>query len=156
FVSKQVEPYEFRLERDPEWAMSEGSKFFEGKAGVQATLEKITAKLHELGISYAVVGGMAMFKYGYRRFTEDVDLLVTREGLRAIHEKLNGRGYLPPFRGSKNLQDTERGVKIEFLLTGDFPGDGKPKPVSFPDPDAVASELDGIRYVNLPTLIELK
>lgn len=156
FVSKQVEPYESQLERDPEWAMSEGSKFFEGKSGVQATLDQIAAKLRELGISYVVVGGMAMFKYGYRRFTEDVDLLVTRDGLKAIHEKLDGRGYLPPFPGSKNLRDTERGVRIEFLLTGDFPGDGKPKPVPFPDPAAVSCELDGIRYVNLPTLIELK
>jgi hypothetical protein len=28
-------------------------------------------------ICYAVVGGMALFRHGLRRFTEDVDLLVT-------------------------------------------------------------------------------
>ena len=75
-----------------------------------------------------------MFQHGYRRFTEDVDLLVTREGLKEIHRKLEGLGYLPPFQGSKNLRDTEHGVKIEFLVTGEFPGDGKPKPVAFPAP----------------------
>jgi hypothetical protein len=156
FDATLVEPYEARLQRDPEWAMSEGSKFFEGKADVQATLNKITTKLRELGIDYAVVGGMAMVRYGYRRFTDDVDILVTRDSLKTIHHKLAGLGYLPPFEGSKNLRDTEHGVKIEFLVTGDYPGDGKPKPVAFPDPGAVASDLDGIRYINLQALIELK
>ncbi len=47
-------------------------------------------------------------------------------------------------------------MKIEFLTTGDFPGDGKPKPVSFPDPQEVSFQADGISYINLPKLIELK
>ena len=48
------------------------------------------------GIPYCVAGGMALFQHGYRRFTEDVDILVTREGLREIHAGLDGLGYLPP------------------------------------------------------------
>ncbi len=136
--------------------MSEGSKFFEGAGAVQETLRKITKRLGELGIAYAVVGGMALFKQGVRRFTEDVDLLVTRDALKELHDRLEGLGYLPPFDGSKNLRDTDTGVKIEFLVTGEFPGDGKPKPVAFPNPAAVFEESDGIQYVNLPTLIELK
>ena len=48
------------------------------------------------------------------------------------------------------------GVRIEFLVTGGFPGDGKPKPVAFPDPAACAVEIDGVHYLRLPTLIELK
>ena len=72
------------------------------------------------------------------------------------HEKLEGLGYLPPFTNSKHLRDTEHGIKIEFLTTGDYPGDGKPKPVSFPDPRQVSSDVDGITYVNLPNLVELK
>jgi len=81
---------------------------------------------------------------------------VTREGLTAIHEQLEGRGYVPPFAGSKNLRDTDSGVRIEFLVTGDYPGDGKPKPVAFPDPAAVATEINGVRCLNLPTLLEMK
>ena len=53
---------------------------------------------------------------------------------RAIHAKLEGLGYVPPFSGSKNLRDAEHGVRIEFLIAGEFPGDGKPKPVAFPEP----------------------
>ena len=138
--SSEIEPYEDRLGREREWAMSEGSRFFKGTSEVHIALEKITQRLSELGIDYVVVGGMAMFQHGYRRFTENVDLLVTREGLKEIHQKLEGLGYRRPFQGSKNLRDTEHGVKIEFLLTGEFPGDGRPKPVAFPTPASVATK----------------
>ena len=57
---------------------------------------------------------------------------------------------------ARNLRDIEHGVKIEFLISGQYPGDGKPKPVSFPDPIASSSEVDGIRYLNIDSLIELK
>jgi hypothetical protein len=99
---------------------------------------------------------MALFHHGYRRFTEDVDLLVTREGLKRIHEELDGLSYLPQFAHGKNLRDVDLGVKIEFLVAGDFPGDGKPKPVAFPHPTAEGEEFDGIRFINLKSLIELK
>lgn len=149
-------PYEQRLNQNPRWALSEGSVFFEDKGAVQQAMRRIAKRLDELGIPYAIVGDMALFQHGFRRFTEDVNILVTKESVPIIHEKLEGRGYLSPFSGSKNLRDTELGVKIEFLITGGFPGDGKPKPVSFPDPSDVAIELEGRKYIPLTTLIELK
>ena len=88
--------------------------------------------MRNLNIPYAVAGGMALFSHGFRRFTEDVDILVTREGLDRLHRELEGLGYVPLFPGSKNLRDADSGVRVEFLVTGDFPGDGKPKPVAFP------------------------
>ncbi len=149
-------PYEQRLNHHSTWALIEGSLFFEDKGAVQQAMRRIAQRLGELRIPYAIVGGMAIFQHGIRQFTEDVNLLVTRDSLERIHKELDGRGYLPPFSGSQNLRDTELGVKIEFLITGGFPGDGKPKPVSFPDPSQVAIELDGRKYIPLVTLIELK
>jgi hypothetical protein len=35
---------------------------------------------------------MALFHHGLRRFTEDVDILVTKEGLKKIHAELAGLG----------------------------------------------------------------
>lgn len=151
-----IQTYEQRLTANARWALSEGSLFFEDKGAVQGALRKITQRLNDLHVPYAVVGGMALFQHGVRRFTEDVNILVTRESLRMIHEALEGLGYVPPFQGSKHLRDAESGVKIEFIVTGDYPGDGKPKPVAFPEPNGVAVELAGIRCVNLPTLVELK
>src|SRR5262249_1931595 len=47
-------------------------------------------------------------------------------------------------------------VRIEFLVTGGYPGDGKPKPVRFPDPQEASVEIGGIPCLRLPTLIDLK
>jgi Nucleotidyl transferase AbiEii toxin, Type IV TA system len=148
--------YEERLNRDRRWALLEGSMHFEKDSAVFKSLKRITRRLDELGIPYALVGGMAMFLHGFRRFTEDVDILVTSDGLEKIHRQLEGLGYVPPFAGSKQLRDTETGVRIEFLVTGGFPGDGKPKPVVFPDPSGVVTEIEGIHVLSLPRLVELK
>lgn len=125
---------------------------------VHATLYRTAKKLDELGIPYAVCGGMALSAHGFVRATVDVDILVAPESLTRIHDELEGRGYLPPFTGSKNLRDTETGVKVEFLVSGGFPGDGKPKPVVFPNPASpgVAVVMDGVRYASLEKMIELK
>jgi hypothetical protein len=148
--------YETQLNNDLQWALREGSMFFEEKGGLHLTLQRITQRLRELNIPYAVAGGMAMFFHGFRRFTEDVDILVTREGLEQAHRQLEGLGYVPLFPDSKNLRDADSGVRIEFLVTGDYPGDGKPKPVAFPHPAQASVERDGIRWLNVPALVELK
>jgi hypothetical protein len=148
--------YEQLLDRSFDWALREGSMHFEKESAVHKTLRRITRKLDELGIPYAVVGGMALFFHGYRRFTDDIDILVTPDGLKELHRQLEGLGYVPPFAGSKHLRDTDSGVKIEFLTTGDYPGDGQPKPVAFPDPAESAIEIDGIRFLRLAPIIEIK
>ncbi len=148
--------YEELLDRDLRWALQEGSMHFEKESAVHKTLKRIATRLEELGIPYAVVGGMAMFAHGFRRFTEHVDILVTKDGLKEIHRQLEGLGYVVPFSGSKHLRDTELGVRVEFLTAGDYPGDGKPKPVAFPDPGEAGVEIGGIRYLSLPRLVELK
>ena len=48
------------------------------------------------------------------------------------------------------------GVSIEVMTTGEYPGDGKPKPVSMPDPATASTRIDGIKFVTLEKLIELK
>jgi|SRR6516162_6608383 hypothetical protein len=148
--------YEQMLSRDTALAFKEGGMHFEKDSAVHKALRKIARRLDELHIPYAVVGGMAMFYHGYRRFTEDVDILVTREGLSEIHRQLSGLGWVPPFENSKQLRDAEYGVRVEFLVTGEYPGDGRPKAIAFPDPAAVRVEADGMYFLRLPTLIELK
>lgn len=155
-LSPNCPVYEERLDRHGRWALDQGGLHFREESDVYKALRRIARRLEELGIDYAVAGGMALFKHGFRRFTEDVDILVTREALQTIHERLEGRGYVPPFTGSKNLRDTEFGVRIEFLVAGGFPGDGKPKPVAFPEPQEAGVVIDDIRFLSLPRLVELK
>jgi hypothetical protein len=151
-----VLPYEQRLRIERDWSMDEGDRHFQHDSLVFKTLRKIARRLEDIGVPYAVAGGMSLEAHGFRRLTVDVDILVTREGLKTIHERLEGLGYVPPFAGSKNLRDSELGVRIEFLIAGEFPGDGKPKPVAFPDPADISVEIDGVRYLSLPSLVELK
>jgi hypothetical protein len=88
--------------------------------------------LEALGVAYGVVGGYALIAHVVRRFTEDIGILVSGEGLDRLHKQLVGLGYVRVAPGSLSLRDVETGVKIEFIVTGEFPGDGKPKPVAFP------------------------
>ncbi len=151
-----VDAFEDKMHRGGISAVEQAARFFMKDDPVHRSLRDITRRLTEAGVGHAVVGGMALVAHGYDRTTVDVDILVTPDGLDTAHKSLSGLGYVPPFAGSKNLRDTKTGVRIEFVVTGRYPGDGKPKPVSFPDPAKVATEIDGIRYVALPTLVELK
>ena len=150
--------YSQRLRTDWEWKMDEADRHFRGGGSVREALQEIASRLDEFGIPYAVCGGMAAVRHGLNRFTDDVDLLLTRAGREEAHRRLRGRGYLPPFEGSKNLKDTRRGIRIEFLTTGQYPGDGvaRPEAVPFPDPADVAVEIDGVKYLSLEALITLK
>jgi hypothetical protein len=47
-------------------------------------------------------------------------------------------------------------VPIEFIVAGEYPGDGKPKPVRFHDPSEHFVIIEGIKTVDLETLIALK
>jgi hypothetical protein len=42
------------------------------------------------------------------------------------------------------------------MTTGEYPGDGKPKSVVFPDPGDVAVDIEGLWVIGLEKLIELK
>jgi hypothetical protein len=148
--------YDEMLKRDRRWAMDEGDRHFQRDDSVFKTLRKIADRLESVGVPYAIAGGMALQAHGFRRLTVDVDILVNRDGLGVIHAKLEGLGYVPPFSGSKNLRDAEHGVRIEFLIAGEFPGDGKPKPVAFPEPNDAGVAIDGIRFLTLSKLVELK
>ena len=71
-VLQECVPYEQRLNQNSRWALIEGSVFFEDKGAVQQAMRRIAKRLDELGVPYAIVGGMALFQHGFRRFTEDV------------------------------------------------------------------------------------
>jgi hypothetical protein len=151
-----MQTYEALMDGNFELALREASLYFEGMNTVHLTLQRLAKRLDELGVDYAVAGGMCLFRHGFQRVTRDVVILVTRDGLAQIHENLEGRGYLKPFEASKNLRDTDTGVKIDFIISGQYPGEGRPGPIAFPAPKDVATEIDGIRYVDLVPFIELK
>jgi len=141
----------------PTAAFDEGLRFFAGRGMVNNALTQIVQRLNRLGIDYAVIGAVALNQHGYRRFTEDIDLLLTKEGLERFHNELVGLGYRPAFEGSRRqFRSTVENVGVGIVTAGEYPGDGPPKPVRFPDPSDASLEIEGIKTVTLEKLIELK
>lgn len=136
--------------------VADATRFFMGEADVQRAIAKLARLLEDEGIPYAVIGAMALNEYGYRRATVDVDLLLTRQGLETLKARVLGRGYVEKFPGSRGLRDTEHGVPIDVVLAGEYPGDGRPKAVRFPDPAEVAVRGARVALLPLTMLVELK
>ena len=131
--------------------------FFMSRSPIHDTMQRLAKCLDELNISYAVAGAMAANMHGHRRTTEDVDILLRREDLKRFKDRWSGLGWMDVFSGSKAFRDTRNNVKVDVLIVGDYPGDGKEKPVAFPAPECVLVRDDlGIPFLNLKTLLELK
>ena len=138
-IAKRVD--DFMMERSP----------------VHDTMRRLVRTFGDLGIPFAIAGAMAANAHGHRRTTADVVVLMRREDLIRFKDRWIGRGWQDLFEGSKGFRDTLNGVKIDVLIVGDYPGDGRPKPVSFPDPESVRELRDeSVPYVTLAALLELK
>lgn len=149
-----VETFEYRLDVDLQLALREGSLYFERAGSVWKTLRRMTTRLDELEVPYAVVGSLAMFHHGYRRFTHNVNLLVTAADLTAVAERLSG--FQRMGGRSKQFIDEETGVSVLFRLEADPPGGAAWRQVRFPHPLESIETNGGIPFVSLPTLISLK
>jgi hypothetical protein len=136
---------------------AEGLRYFMGQGTLNNTLAQLARDLSEHEIDYVVIGAVALLAHGYPRFTEAIDLVMTPDGLDKFHRELIGLGYAPAFPGAKKrLRSTRDGISIEVMTTGEYPGDGKPKPISMPAPNSASIEIDGVQFVTLEKLIELK
>jgi len=135
----------------------EGLAFFAGKGMMQNALRRLAADLESHGIDYCVIGAVALNQHGYKRFTVDIDLLLSKEGLERFRRDLVGKGYRPAFEGAmKRFRAVEENIPIDVVLAGEYPGDGKPKPVQFPQPSRESTTIAGVRTLRLEKLVELK
>ena len=149
--------YESDLRESFDFALREAGAYFMKHGRLHETIRRLAARLDAEGISYALLGGMALGQHGYVRMTEDVDILLTPEGLERFTERLVGRGYVATHPGARRaFRDVDSGVRIEILVSGEFPGDGTPKPVRFPDPAEAAAEVEGLSILTLARVVELK
>jgi hypothetical protein len=136
--------------------LQELDAFLMGESAVQRTFERIAGHLAELDVDFALAGGLAVGVRGHLRLTVDVDLLISSDGLARFKARWLGRGYAEKFPGSRGVRDSETGVSIDFLIAGEYPGDGLPKPVRFPSPTELPPGEAPYRVLDLRTLTELK
>jgi hypothetical protein len=149
--------YERRLTQVPGLSLKAMSDTLMKQGAVYETLEDLAQQLSDVGIPYAVIGAIALSEYGFVRATVDIDLLLTPVGLDEFRNKLVGRGYVLAFPDAqRSFRSASTGVRIDVVVTGEYPGDGNPKPVSFPDPAEASVEREGIHFISMEKLVELK
>ena len=131
--------------------------FFMQRSPIHAAMRRLATTLGEMEIPFAIAGAMAANAHGHQRTTADIVILIRREDLHRFKQQHIGRGWVDKFEGSKHFRDTVNNVDIDALMVGDFPGDGLPKPVAFPEPETVAEYRgEDIPFVSLKSLLELK
>jgi hypothetical protein len=136
--------------------LKEIDMFFQRKDPVHQTMNRLARKLEKAGIPYAIVGGMALNAHQYRRTTGDVDFLLSQEGFEEFCKRFVGKQYDRVQGRRWRFTDKTNGVTVGILVTGRFPGTGKPGPIAYPDPAEVSEVIDKHRVVNLWTLTTLK
>ncbi|MEP7343439.1 MAG: hypothetical protein ABI977_37310 [Acidobacteriota bacterium] len=141
----------------PDLTWDEGMNFFRGEGLLNNALRRLAADLDAHGIDYNLIGAMALNLHGYQRFTIDIDVLISSEGLQKFQNELVGFGYRPTDEWAKmRFHTTAENVPIDIIIAGKYPGDGKPKSVRFHDPQENYVVINGIKTINLETLINFK
>jgi hypothetical protein len=103
-----------KIIESPIAAYDEGLAFFRGHGMLNAALQRVASDLDRNGIDYAVIGAIALNQHGYKRFTDDIDLLMTKEGLRKFQDELVGKDYVPAFSGAtKVFKTAQDNVRVE-------------------------------------------
>ena len=126
-------------------------------ADIADALEFLRHALSREKIPFGLIGALALRHHGYCRFTEDIDILTTPEGLDRIHETLIGRGLRPLAEGlRKKLRQTQFKVNVDVVTAGEHAGSDE-SPTVYPAPDSDAFvDRDGIRVATLEKLVEFK
>jgi hypothetical protein len=130
--------------------------FFQKRSPQHQTMRRLARRLQKAGIPYAIMGAMAVNAHGAERTTRDVDILLTVEGLERFRQEFVGETYAAVAGRQRRFTERQSGVTVDCLVTGRYPGSGKPGPVAFPDPAEASHEIEKIRVLTLPQLIQLK
>jgi len=130
--------------------------FFQKRSPQHQTMRRLARRLKKAGIPYAIMGAMAVNAHGAERTTRDVDVLLTPEGLERFRQEFVGEEYDQAEGRPRRFVERKSGVTVDCLITGRYPGSGKPGPFAFPDPTEASQEIEKIRVLTLPQLIQLK
>jgi hypothetical protein len=130
---------------------------------VEEAARAVSERLAAAQVPHAVIGAVACNAHKHARATQDVDVLVNKDDLPCVSEALCGHGWVAKFPGARRrFRDSARGVDVDVLVSGEFPGDGQPKPVAFPQiADGTRKgerplDVDGVKVLALVPLVELK
>lgn len=141
---------------DPWKRLKEIGMFFQSRDPVHQALRRLVRRLQRAKIPYCIMGAMAVNLHGARRTTDDVDVLLTATGLKRFRHEMAPKFYRQVAGRPRRFVERKSGIRLDVLVSGSFPGSGKPGPFPFPDPLQASEEINRIRVVTLPQLVQLK
>jgi len=151
----QVMPFSYRT-FNPWRRLREIGMFFQSKDPVHGALRRLVRRLDKAGIAYCVMGAMAVNLHGARRTTDDVDILLTGADLERFRQQMVPKYYTPVEGRPRRFCERKSSILLDILVTGKYPGSGKPGPFAFPDPAKASQETKHIKVLTLPHLVQLK
>lgn len=147
--------YENKLDGDIRWALDEGGRYFQRESAVHLAARRLADAFEQLDIRYAVTGALAMFFHGYRRFTEDVDLVVDGDDLKRVTDEVPDVCEASQSIGRSRVRDGMTGVRID-LYAADASAGRDERPAVAIDLDDDARTIDGLNVLRLEKLVESK
>jgi len=90
--------------------LQRAGEFFMGQSPIHAAAARIAKALSEMDVPFTIAGALAVNVHGHMRTTEDVDILLTPDGLERFKRRWLGRGWVEEFPGSRGLRDAVNGV----------------------------------------------
>jgi hypothetical protein len=106
-------------------------------------------------------GGWAVWRHGcVGRVTQDIDVALPADRIDAFLRAASVSGFevlsVPPGRWPKALHK-DTGIQVDILPEGARPGTANnPAPTTIPHPSRMGATGTALRYIDLPSLIELK
>src|SRR5437867_4418957 len=107
-------------------------------------MKRLVQRLKRAKVRYVIMGGMALTAHRYERMTKDVDVLMTPRGFTKFTGLFVPRFYEPVPNLHRRFIDRKSQRGVDILLTGLFPGSGKPGPIAFPNPRDVDFTFESI------------
>lgn len=130
--------------------------FHQQRGPVPETMARLRENLDRAGIDHVVIGAFALGAHGFSRATGDVDVCVRARDLERFREQFQGGEYLLVEGRTRRFRDSVTQATVDFLISGELAGrTSRNTVIRFPDP-AESIEMDGLRTVTLPRLVELK
>ena len=121
-----------------------------------AVTRQLSGHLARLEIAHTIAGSAAVRAYGARPMREVVEVLMTADSLERFRSRL-GDDYVPTLqRQGRRFLDRTTGMKVHVLVSGHCPGPRQPGAIEYPNPTQAAVVIDGVPYLSLLWLVQVK
>lgn len=126
--------------------------FLEANQNPESFLDSLHLDLTNIGVDYAVIGGLALSPHNYKRMTVDIDIMVSKATLHNL-KQLHGLGYSLRPGSDKNMviHTLARKIPLDVLVEGQLENG-----IELPNPKQFRQKINGIWYASLSGLIHLK